>query len=241
MTYQVMLVEDEARTRSGVKTLLEEVIGGFRVTAEASNGKEALKLLWNEKPDLLITDVRMPVMDGIELCEQLYEQQIDFPILIMSGHGDFDYVRRALRTGVSDYLLKPVDRIEFKQTLEKLFPPTAAAPKPTRAAGSEHKIIAEAKQIMAKRFHQAVSLQTVAEEVGLSFQYLSQLFKKECGIHFSDYLTELRIGKAKQLLSETHMKIYEISELCGYANPKYFMNAFKKATGLTPKEFRKQS
>ncbi|WNR42875.1 response regulator transcription factor [Paenibacillus roseipurpureus] len=241
--FTVMLVEDEERIRRGLKSLLEDVFTGYKVIHEAGNGKEAIDMLTTRVPDFIVADIRMPVMNGFEFSEKVRMIHAQMPIIFLSGYAEFDYVRKALRTGVTDYLLKPVDRVELKKTLERLVP-TLLLHRQSQQVNVEneqeegHQIIRKVKDMLSQRFHEDITLQTAADEVGLSYQYMSQLFKSKTGMSYSDYVLTLRMNKAKQLLRETRMRIYEISELCGYANPKYFMNAFKQSEGITPKEYR---
>src|SRR3712207_3645012 len=117
--YKVLVVEDEAVIRGGLKKMIEEVVGGFLVAAQASKGKIALEQLAVWLPDLLVTDIRMSEMNGLDLIKRVREQYPDLPILIISGYNDFEYAKQALRYGVAEYLLKPIDRLELAQFLDK--------------------------------------------------------------------------------------------------------------------------
>lgn len=117
--YHILVVDDEKIERRGISFLLKKM--GWEVElAEAPNGKAALEYLENHTVDLLLTDVKMPFMDGLELVEKLQEKKLDMKTIIFSGHNDFEYAKKAMRAGVSDYILKPVDPKEFKNTLEKV-------------------------------------------------------------------------------------------------------------------------
>src|SRR5690625_2910952 len=116
-----MVVEDEQKIREGLKILLEEVIKGYTVLWEADNGKRALEILNIEVSELVISDVRMPKMNGIELIHLMKQKYPDIPVLLISGYDDFTYVRKGLRLGVKDYLLKPINRKELASALDKIF------------------------------------------------------------------------------------------------------------------------
>lgn len=245
--YRVLLVDDEERIRKGIKKLLEEVIGGYTVVAEAGNGKKALECLLSCKVDLIFTDIRMPEMDGIELIRKVRQQLPQIPIFVLSGYDEYEYMREALKSNATDYILKPVDRVELAQSLHKLREVLDGANNKERSQTDEEakdkdkrQVIRRVKEIVSENLHKEISLQSIAEKVNYSYTHLSALFKNETGQPFSDYLTKVRIEKAKQLLRETQLKIYEVGSLCGYHNPKYFMSIFKETVGITPSDYRDQ-
>lgn len=246
MTYRVLLVEDEERIRSGLKQLIETIIGGFRVVGEAASGKEALDWLRRAEADLIVTDIRMPGMSGLEMVARIREDAPDLPVVILSGYEDFEYAKQAIRYQVTDYLLKPVSRTEFAGVLNRIAERLHVSHADEREdeetglqqGGDRRLIIRKIKELIRERLDESLTLQDVAETVYLNPQYLSYLFKAETGRNFCDYLTEERINKAKRLLKETNLKIREVAVLCGYPHDKYFMTVFKQATGYTPSAFR---
>ncbi|MBO9605356.1 MAG: response regulator [Paenibacillaceae bacterium] len=239
--YKVFLVEDEAMIRRGIKKLIEEVIRGYTVVGEAANGREAIEKLAGQQPDLLVTDIRMNEMGGLELIEHIRRHHAEMPILIISGYHDFVFLQKALRFHVADYLLKPIDRIELAQALERIRLKLESG-RPSAAQGNpvaeERLIIKEIKHVIRERLDQELSLQVVAEHVHLNHQYLSTLFKMETGQNFYDYIVECRMNRAKQLLKETNLKIYEVAGMSGYVSAKHFMAVFKQTVGMTPTEYR---
>ncbi|AIQ57468.1 response regulator transcription factor [Paenibacillus borealis] len=244
--HKLFLVEDEALIRSGLKHLIEEVIGGFQVVGEAENGRLALEALKSVKPDVLITDIRMNEMNGLEMIRRVRDQYPDLYILILSGYADFEYAKQAIKYGISDYLLKPVDRTELAQALgdyrRKYGTRSSQADQPEEG-GTDLKgrqLIRKVKELVAQRLDQEISLQYMAEQVHLNHQYLSVLFKSETGQNFTDYVSECRMNRAKQLLKETNLKIYEVAKLSGYLSSKHFMAVFKDYTGSTPTQYREQ-
>ncbi|WP_246362256.1 response regulator transcription factor [Paenibacillus alba] len=258
MMIQILLVEDEMNLRSRFRKLLEDVIGGCKVTGEASNGLEALEWLKTNTVDAVITDIRMKDMNGIELMKRLKEQSPLMPVVIISGYSDFGFAREALRYEVTDYLLKPVDRVELTQVIQKIAKkinglspvsdhkdvhtlPLAEQGIVDNPIVEERQIIRRIKEIIALRLEQDISLQYLAEQVNLNHRYLSVLFKTETGENLSDYVTQCRIEKAKNLIKHTQLKIQDISRLVGYPNAKYFMSVFKQTVGSTPTEYRDHS
>ncbi len=240
--YKVLLAEDELKIREGVRDIVNDVMTDFQVIGEASNGKEALGLLVQHMPDVLITDIRMPEMSGIDLIRHAREQLPELDIIIFSGYGDFEYAKSGIHYGVADYLLKPVDRVELIAVMERIKRKLRSQQpdsEPTNNEGEQERhIIRKVKSIIMDNLEKEISLQNIANNVHMNYRYLSVLFKNETGQNFSDYVTALRIAKGKRLLTETNLKIIEIARLCGYANYKYFMAVFKRSVGLTPSEYR---
>ncbi|MGG1516144.1 response regulator [Paenibacillus oryzisoli] len=246
----ILLVEDEMKIRQGLRKIVEDVIpGGLRIT-EAGNGREALDWLrTQERVDLVITDIRMGEMNGIELIKRTKETHPDTPFVIISGYDEFGYAREALRYGVRDYLLKPIERVELASVLQKITDQRHAALGGGAAGGSggeqpqdekDKLMIRRVKELVIHHLNQDISLQFLAERVYLHPKYLSDMFKRETGQNLSDYVTGRRMEKARKLLKETTLKVAEVAMMCGFANHKYFASLFKQQTGCTPTEFRDQ-
>lgn len=237
---KVIVAEDEWKIRQGICEFVENVVSGFKVVGQAVNGHEALELMRGAVPDLLITDIRMGEMNGLELIKRLHQRSAQMKILIISAYNEFEYAQMALRYGAADYMLKPIDRIRLTQFLNKLRHDLddRAVSGESEQSRNERQAIRNVKEWIHANLQEEISLQKVADEVYMSPKYLSVFFKSETGVHFSDYVEQCRIAKAKKLLQETRLKIYEIAELCGYASPKHFMVVFKQVAGCTPTEFR---
>jgi two-component system, response regulator YesN len=230
----ILMVEDEAIIRQGLKVLLEQVIGGFQVI-EAKSGEEGVSLFHQRIPHLIITDIRMGGMDGLTFVSKVRQISKDVPVIILSGHSDFEYARTAMRYGVTDYLLKPINRVELSETISKLF-----------KADSEERIDTSKQfkkilQYIDDQLSHEITLKHIADYVYLNPQYVGQLFRSELNKTFTEYITEERLKRAKQLLTGTNLKVYEVAQLSGYKSPKHFMMVFKQETGMTPLYYRKYS
>ena len=116
--YKAIIVDDEPNIREGLRTIINWNESGFVIVGEAMDGVEALELFETKKPSLVVTDIKMPRMDGIILSRELKIKNPHVSILILSGHSDFSYAREALKCGVSNYLLKPVDTCELVNELK---------------------------------------------------------------------------------------------------------------------------
>lgn len=231
---EVLVVEDEAIIRQGLKVLLEAVSDEIQVI-EAKSGEEGLSLVRRRLPGLIITDIRMGGMDGLSFIGQVRQISGDVPIIILSGHSDFEYARASLKHNVVDYLLKPVNRVELSVTVTKIF-------KNKREAQADvSKQFQKIIQYIDDHIGQEITLKQIADHMFLHPQYVGQLFKTEMNKTFTDYLTDERLKRAKQLLKATNLKVYEVAQLSGYKSPKHFMTLFKQEVGLSPKKYRELS
>ena len=245
---RLLLVEDEAKIRQGIRSHVESILPAPLHITEAANGKEAWEWLkTQDQVDLVITDIRMGEMDGIELLRRVQPTHPGLPFVIISGYDEFGYAREALRFGAIDYLLKPIDRVELARVLHKV----RDSLRPHEGSGAvddeeepddqkERLLIRKVKELVADNLDQDLSLQFLADRVYLHPKYLSDMFKRETGQNLSDFVTERRMNRAKKLLKETVMKIPDVSLMCGFANHKYFRALFKQHAGVTPSEYRDQ-
>lgn len=242
--YNVLLVEDERWVRVVLRQMVERTGLPFRIVHECTNGLEALDWLKEGEADLVLADVKMPVMDGLAFVEELNRLDRKPSVVMVSGHDDFPIVQMALRCGVKDYLLKPVEKEDMHACLSRWMEGTARPPEEPAAeadtrTADEISTIQQVLRIIHERLPGEVSLTEVATKVHLNPSYLSQLFKQQTGQKFVDYVVSARMEEAKRLLTKTALRITEIADRLGYSDVAYFSSAFKKATGKTPLEFRR--
>lgn len=117
---KTVIVDDEPNIREGLKLIINWEELGFEIIGEASNGRAALTLIKETMPDLIITDIKMPELTGLELIKECKKIGKEFSYIILSGHSEFEMAKKALHMGVSNYLLKPIDEIELEETLTEI-------------------------------------------------------------------------------------------------------------------------
>ncbi|KKO55208.1 response regulator transcription factor [Paenibacillus sp. DMB20] len=342
---KILVTDDEPVIRMGLSKLIEQSGVLNCEIRHAGDGEEALRLMKNWTPDLLFTDIRMPVMDGLELCRRLSERQSGTQIVVVSGYSDFEYARACVDYGVKRYLLKPVNRKELGELLEKLKTGIRADHSSSSAAllsikeldawakrlelavwelregdveaileewenhypgyaltlqaakelfhalgtticgkleargaglselqpdygycetteqsgkvfadgvrrllhelrqkrlGSRKLLVEEAKAYIERHLDRDVSLEEVAERLGLNASYFSQLFKLKTEETFVQYRIRRKMELAKRLLEKPHYRITDISYEVGYADHPHFTKTFKKVVGCTPSEYRQK-
>ncbi|MFC5447402.1 response regulator transcription factor [Paenibacillus aestuarii] len=239
--YKVMLVEDERWVRTAVKRTIERTGLPFQVTGECQNGLEAMDWLQEQDADLVLTDIRMPVMDGLTFLSQLRERQAPVSVILVSGHDDFKYVQQGLRLGVFDYMLKPVEIAEMTACLNKWIENVGERKqaKPAVKDVQELTPVERVLTLIRERLPGEITLTDAAAAVHLNPSYLSQLFKQRMNQTFVDYVLHARMNEAERLLQHTSLRISEIADRLGYADVAYFSNTFKRIKQRTPSEFRK--
>lgn len=240
--YRVFLIDDEPWALMALKNLIDWEALGFSVIGEAENGAQALDAVEQEQPDLIVSDIRMPGLDGIALLQTLRERKWRSEVLLVSGYTDFEYAREALRYGCCGYLVKPVEEKELLEYLQKVRA-ILAEKKTQDDAGegfqSERTEVRRMLRYLRDHYAEGITLQVLAKEFGMSESYISSLIKKNTGKGFSDHLTEIRIRKAQELLRSTNDSVDKIAERVGYPDYYYFTKVYKKITGVTPTAYRK--
>ncbi|WP_340022152.1 response regulator [Paenibacillus sp. FSL K6-1096] len=249
MVIRIMIADDEEVIRRGLEKIASRMDLEVKVIGSYGNGHEAWnhlqKLSLNEL-DLLVTDIKMPRMDGFKLIEAARAHLKTLPIAVLSGFSEFDYARKAMRFGVLDYLLKPIDKAQLYDLLQSVGEnkQTAAAAvqgqvPPQPSEGGEHYVVEQMKSILEQEYGLNFELERLAELVGMNASYISRLFKHKTGQTITDYLIGIRITEAKKmLLDHPDLKNYEIADRVGYSDPVYFNKLFKRMCGMTPKEYK---
>jgi YesN/AraC family two-component response regulator len=238
----ILLVDDERWVRTALKWTIKNLNLPVTVTHECANGLEALDWIKQNDVDLVITDVRMPIMDGLSFVKELRERNLDKDIIVISVHDEFQFVQQALRSGVYDYLLKPIEEEDLRVCLEKWLNKQIEGKEVNQIEEDvPSSTIEQVLNYIKKTPLKDVTLQSAADKVHVNSSYLSQLFKQRLNKKFVDYLTELRIEEGKRLLVNTSLRMAEIAERVGYSDLAYFSNNFKKITGCSPSEYRKMT
>ena len=249
--FTALIVEDEPLMRDYLMQNLTAIHSLWETAGCARDGVEAMALLKEKQYDLVITDIKMPRMDGLELAGYLHSNQPDTDIIILTGYGEFDYARAAVRAHAADYLLKPLQDAELLDALNRLAMKrtngdTAPAsldlpehPAARTADGDPSVLVQRARAYVQMHFSEPLSLNEVADTLGVNPAYLSSIFKSERGESYSKFILRLRMERAALLL-QTYAagKIGDIAAEVGYSSTKHFYSVFKDYFGMTPNEYR---
>ena len=243
--YKYVVAEDERLIRKNLIKKISSLNLPLVNCGEAANGAEAIELITQACPHIVITDIRMPECDGLELVKYISENHPGIKTMILSGYDDFSYAQTAIRYSVSDYLLKPVVLDDLAHSLQKLIISLneefeSMESYDVRSQSLNQTEIADLMvKYLQENFSHDLSMQGLADKFGFTTEYLGKIFKKNTGEPPQKYLTKLRMNEAKRLLlSSPEMEVQKIGELVGYKNAFYFSRAFKNYTGVHPSEFR---
>ncbi|MFU0827095.1 MAG: Stage 0 sporulation A-like protein [Lachnoclostridium sp.] len=341
--FRVQIVDDEPIVRMGLRKLIPWESYDFKIVCEAQNGSEALEQLKNERVDLIITDIEMPIMDGIEYIKKVRELKIKSAIVILTAYAEFEYAKTAIQAGVAGYILKPIEKNQILETLEQVKKNLSVPIMRNFSREKDNKLIEavlltdknafqymediieeersyededisgtcfrlffileeiahtiskkysnlnklekldlyksmkeknyltkeelieefkseiiryynilekyyliykdnfvrQACNYVVEHIDEKIGLTSVSEALGISKNYFCSLFKQETGENFLNYVTKMKIQRAKYLLKEKNMRIYEVCNYLGYVDTTYFTKLFKKYCGMTPHEYKK--
>ncbi|QJD87367.1 response regulator transcription factor [Cohnella herbarum] len=253
-TQTIMIVDDEPRTRQGLKRILETKENGHYEIVTADNGHAALELLEDREIDLIVTDIRMPEINGLHLIGKIMDKQLTHKpsVILISGYAEFDYAQQAIQLGVVNYLLKPISKEKFLSAVEQaleageernrinMMSKIADLKLSAEEYSTVRKPVEDALLYVDEHLGQMFGLREVADHIQLNPSYFSALFKEQMHMNFSEYVTRRKLQRAKEMLLLTKLPIAEIAERVGYQTTKYFHKLFKEYEGCSPGQFRSE-
>lgn len=248
--YKLLVVEDEKEIRNGLSKYFPWSKIGFECMGSVENGHEALDFLRSTYVNVVLSDIMMPIMSGIDLARNISSLGRDTKVIFLSGYKSFEYAQQAFKYGVINYITKPVNYDEVievftkvKRELDILTPDINNVRNSENLVNNdksfnvEKKIFAVIKDYISNNIKD-VTLEDIADLIHMHPFYVSKIFKKNIGQTFSDFVMKMRMVKSSELLMNIDLKTYEISEMVGYNNSKNFTRAFKSYFGMNPREYR---
>ena len=238
--YSLVLIDDEAEMIDNLKKFIPFNDLNIKLLGCAQNGILGLKCIEEFNPDIVISDINMPGMSGVEMLKHLADK--DIKLIFLTGHADFEYAKMAISYGVVDYLLKPIFPQDVISSLEKCIRLIKKEGTPVNEESTtpidektSNPIVIKMKEYIEENFEN-VSLDKVASFLDMSEDHIRKLFKGETGVNFKQYILSFRMEKAKELLESRKYKVYEVAEMVGYRDIKTFRDMFKEHFGISPSE-----
>lgn len=240
---RMLIVDDERAIREALRIFLDWDSLGIEIIGLYKNGAEAFDAMLDDYPDIVLTDVMMPGLSGIELIARAHGAGMGTHFVILSGYAEFEFAKEAMKYGVRHYLLKPVSEeqllsvtTEVRDDCLRTLPHARQAP----VAEQTGDIVRMIKQYVRENIaDSSLSLKRISETtLFMNADYVSKVFARKTGEKFSSYVSRKRIELAKALLAAGSARISHVAEQAGFGNDiQYFSRIFKKTTGMTPSEF----
>lgn len=237
----VVVADDEHLIAKSIAKNIERCNPLFHVVSVVHNGEDALEVIQKELPQILFTDINMPVMDGLTLIENARKLLPELHCVVISGYNDFEYAQKAIRFGVTDYLLKPIVAEELTKLL-KDFEISFITNQEDFDSRSNHfsteELVNLAIEYIHKHYASQLDLNTLAERLGFSSSYLTKIFAKHMGVTPSKYIRHYRMTIACQLLQNPELAVVDVATSVGYTDPFHFSKSFKAEIGVSPSNYR---
>jgi two-component system response regulator YesN len=245
---KALLVDDETKIIQNLQIVISWQKLGIDVVGHAGNGLQALSAVKAYDPDIILCDIRMPVMDGIAFLRELRAYGSKAKVIMLTGYQEFEYARSVIKYQVREYFLKPIDYDELESLLsdiarevrlsgantDPLFSPE------TDGKRTSQMLMTSAKDYIERKLSSDLGIDEIADYVNISPSYFTILFKQCYGKTFLEYVTSRRLEIAKSFLLNSDRSITQIGKMVGYMDRRYFTKVFQKHTGMIPSEFRER-
>jgi len=263
-TMKLLIVDDERLVREGLKKCFDWSYYGITDIQEACNGEEALERIVDFEPDIILLDVMIPVISGIEVSKAIKDKLPSSKIIFISGYSDINYLKLAFKVDAVDYIFKPVEFDELESAIRKAVDMLNAdtferqyVKRETAKMETEEYTVVEndsgklstdtkfssrivicAKDYIENNYMKDISIKDIADHLYLTPNYVSLLFKQEMNITIMTYVTQLRMKEAIKLLKDNNLRVCEVADNVGYKDANHFSKLFKKYFGYNPSDFR---
>jgi len=255
--FKVLVIEDEDIIRNGLIYSVDWTSMGLVVVGDCRNGEEGLMKIAELKPDIVILDINMPIKNGLDVLRESAGKYV-FSTIIISGYSEFSFAQQAMKFGVTEYLLKPVDHDQLIQALTRAKEQVqirkkydlirSQLQKPEDLELLKTEFIMDDKETsphvdaviryIKENYPEKISMNDLVWPTGMSITYLNQKFKEETGYTFNDFLNRYRIQKAIEMIKEGKLKISTIALEVGFGDYRYFNKVFKRYTNMLPSDFQ---
>ena len=238
--FRVVVVDDEKLIANNIAKNISSCDPAFEVVSICYDGASGLKAVEQFNPHVLFTDIKMPLMDGLELIENVHNNNPLVRCVVISGYNEFEYAKTAIKFKAFDYLLKPINKFELSKTLRKIKDEIMSEQALLNTQRDEftEDIVKSVVQYLQSNYAEYINFTQIASDYNFSASYLTKIFKDYIGTTPIKYLIDYRIKTAKKLLLNTHLTIKEIAEKTGFMDQFYFSKCFKNSCGITPSHYK---
>lgn len=238
----IIIADDEEYVRFELKELLLEIRPDLDIT-EAVNGSELLENFQKNSFDAAFVDIKMPGFSGLEAIENINSGNNKTEWIILTGYSYFEYAKKSISLGITEYLLKPVSKEELEQVLLKIEVNIARKSgklildESIEGSDETMHLVRSAERIVRERFSEQIGISQIADELGITPNYLSTLYKKFTHTTFTRHITDIRMTRALELLRQTGISVKDATELLGYSSSRHFARLFREYYDISPSEY----
>ena len=243
---KVVIADDEPFVREGLKSLIDWEKIGVKLVGDFENGKDLIGSLPVLLPDIVITDIQMPSVSGLQIAKYISENYKNVIVILLTAYSKFQYAKEAIEYGVKHYVVKNDLLDELPLILEKIVSENAESENQSDLNNDDANIencayvIQDIEKYIEENLDKKLSLTDIAESIHMNTSYISRMFKEKAGENLFDYINKRKIEKAKQLINNNELRMYEIALNVGMEDTAYFSRVFKKYEGISPSEYQKE-
>ena len=232
----VLIAEDNRIERMAMEKLFSMCYEDtFTTISTVSDGNAAISHVKKHYCDLVMLDINMPKRDGLEVLDVINETTPSTRTILVTAYADFEYMQKAIQDNAFDYILKPYSIDTFRKAIDRFLDDFWKKDKYGANA-----TVGRIRQYIQDNYSRAITLQDVADDVGMDKSYIGRIFKKEFNEGIIEYLNHYRLNKAEEFLS-MGMNVSEAAEKVGFNDPAYFGKCFKKYKGYNPKSVSRKN
>lgn len=236
--WKVMIADDEVYMLEALEKLINWNNLDCRLVYKAKNGEELIDKIKEEVPDIIITDVKMPLVSGMEVAKYIYEHLLPTKVIILTAYADFEYAKLAIEYDVCGYIVKTSAIEELLAMLRKAIA-KLTLPSMLQEEEFPEDILSKLQKYIEDNYMEKLTLSQIAEEVHANGSYLSHLYKSKTGQNLFDAINKMKLKKAKEYLVQGK-RISEIATLVGFEDVSYFSRVFKKYESCSPRDYERK-
>lgn len=238
--WKVMIADDEKYMLEAMEKLINWEKMDCQLIFKAQNGQELIRQMKVEVPDIVITDIKMPLVSGIEVAQYVYERMLPTKVIILSAYADFEYAQEAIAYDVCGYIVKTSAIEMLPEMIQKAIGKMSKPMDDLKdTEGCSEDILVKLQKYIQVHFTERLTLAQISKDIHANGSYLSRLYKIKTGQNLFDTINKMRIEKAKELMQQGH-KIYEAAQMVGFEDVSYFSRVFKKYEGCSPREYERK-